>query len=147
MSTKPLALLPFALLTATTAQSDEAAWAVIRSIDVQEIATPDSYRVIKSYPAEIANGVERFDITGFAIPTSDPDADGGLVSTLMLVSDMLTCPFCGLPGHAAALEVTLDAPLVIEEGARITLRGALELNRDPDTWQAATLTGATRVGS
>lgn len=137
-----LSILPFAVL-AGGAHADEAAWSLLRGIDVQEIVTPDSYRTIKTYPAEIENGVARFDITGFAIPTEE----GAMVRTLMLVSDMVTCPFCGLPDHAAALEVTLDEPIAVEEGQRITLRGALELNRDPDTWQAATLTGARLIPS
>ncbi len=142
MQRAALSFLPLAVL-AGGAHADESSWALLRGIDIQEVVTADSYRAIKTYPAAIENGVAQFDITGFAIPTEE----GAVVRTLMLVSDMLTCPFCGLPDHAAALEVTLDAPIAVEEGQRITLRGALELNRDPDTWQAATLTGARLVPS
>lgn len=137
-----LSILPVAVL-AGGAQADEAAWSVLRGIEIEEIVTADSYRAVKTYPAAIENGVAQFDITGFAIPMEE----GATIRTLMLVSDMLTCPFCGLPDHAAALEVTLDAPIAVEEGQRITLRGALELNRDPETWQAATLTGARLIPS
>lgn len=137
-----LSILPVAVL-AGGAQADEAAWSVLRGIEIEEIVTADSYRAVKTYPAAIENGVAQFDITGFAIPMEE----GATIRTLMLVSDMLTCPFCGLPDHAAALEVTLDTPIAVEEGQRITLRGALELNRDPETWQAATLTGARLIPS
>ncbi|SFJ06515.1 hypothetical protein [Jannaschia pohangensis] len=143
MQSKAIALLPFAVL-AGGANADEAAWDVIRSIDVQEKMTETSYRAIKTFPAAIENGVEQFDITGFVIPM-DGFEPGAKVTTLMLVSDMVTCPFCGLPDHAAALEVALATPLDLTEGERITLRGALELNHDPETAQAATLTAAKRV--
>ncbi|MCK0167820.1 hypothetical protein MWU52_09700 [Jannaschia sp. S6380] len=142
MLVRSLPLLPFAAL-AGGASADEAAWSFIRGIEVEEVVTQDSYRAIKTYPAEIENGVAQFDITGFAMPLEE----GALVRTLMLVSDMVTCPFCGLPDHAAALEVTLADPIKVEEGQRVTLRGALELNRDPETWQAAVLTGARLIPS
>lgn len=142
MPAKPIALLPLALL-ASTASAEEAAWDVLRAIEVEEQVATDSYRAIKSYPAAIENGVERFDITGFAVPLEE----GAVVRTLLLVSDMLTCPFCGARDHAAALEVTLAEPIAVEEGQRITLRGALELVRDPETWQAARLTSARLVPS
>ena len=140
---RALTALPLALL-ATGAGADEAAWDILRGIEIQEIVTEDSYRAVKIFPAEIENGVERFDITGFAIPLGE---NGALVRSIMLVSDMLTCPFCGQPDHAAALEVVLDTPVAFEEGQRVTLRGVLEINRDPQTWQAATLTQARLLPS
>lgn len=148
MCRKPLQILPLTLAAGavgtTAVQADEGAWDLIRGIDVKEEVTDTTYKAIKTFPAAIENGVEQFDITGFAMPYTDED---GMTQTLMLVSDMVTCPFCGLPDHAAALEVTLAEPVVIEDGQRITLRGALNLNHDPETWQAATLNGARLLGS
>ncbi|MGB3556117.1 MAG: hypothetical protein WBA25_15925 [Jannaschia sp.] len=137
MQTKLLPFLPFAVL-AGAASADEGAWDILRGVDVTEEVTPTSYRAVKIFPAAIRDGVEQFDITGFAIPM-DGAEDGADVTTLLLVSDMLTCPFCGLPDHAAALEVSLADPINVVEGQRVTLRGILEPNLDPETAQVATL--------
>ncbi|MEL6586368.1 MAG: hypothetical protein AAFY65_16060 [Pseudomonadota bacterium] len=142
MQKAPLSLIPFAVM-ANAASAEEANWSVIKGIDIKEVVTEDSYKAVKIFPSAIENGVEQFDITGFAMPFSE----GGLTTSLMLVSDMVTCPFCNLPDHAAALEVTLAEPIAIEDGQRITLRGALNVIHDPETWQAAVLRDAHIVES
>lgn len=121
---------------------DSAAWDLIGAIEVTEIATATTYEVRKVFPAEIQNGVERFDITGFAVPLS---MDGD-VSELIIVSDMGFCPFCGDPEHGKALQVSLVTPIpMFEDGTRLTLRGSLETIDDPQTWQSALMRDAVVV--
>lgn len=142
-ATSTLALL--AVGTTTPALANDDPWAVLSAIEIDEIVSEGSYRVVKTYPVEIENGVERFQITGYAMPlTPEP---GTATTQVMLVSDMGDCPFCGSPEHGGQLQVELAEPVVIEDGARISVVGALELVDDPETWQAAIMRGATVTGS
>lgn len=138
----------FALMAAGYALPTMAAddpWAVLSNIEIEEITTDGAYRVVKSYPAEIENGVEKFAITGYAVPlTLDPSEP---TLELMLVADMGDCPFCGSSQHQGQLQVELDEAVVIEEGQKISVVGALELMHDPETWQAAIMRGAKITGS
>ena len=121
---------------------DSAAWDVLAAIEIEEIVTETTYQVRKIFPAEIKDGVAQFDITGFAVPLGDTRN----VRDFMLVSDIGFCPFCGDPAHGTALQVTLAAPLdVVEEGTRLTLRGALETIQDDQTWQSAIMRDAVVI--
>lgn len=125
--------------TATAGLADNDPWALLSSIAIEEIFTGDTYEVVKIFPAEIENGIEKFDITGYVVPLSP----GAEVTELLLVSDMGACPFCGGSDHGGSLQVSLAEPLIgIEEGARMTLRGSLEPVTDPETWQAAIMRDA-----
>lgn len=121
---------------------DSTAWDLLEAIEVEEIVTETSYEVRKIFPSEIKDGVEQFDITGYAVPLGS----GTNVSELMLVSDMGFCPFCGDPDHGTALQVSLAEPLpILEEGTRLQLRGSLETITDSATWQSAVMRNARLV--
>lgn len=144
--TATLAVSTTALAAASSAfaeQIDSAAWDLIESIAVEEIVSDTSYEVRKVFPAEIKDGISQFDITGFAVAVNGGDSD---VTELFLVSDMGFCPFCGDPAHGSALQVTLTSPIpMFEDGARLSLRGALEPVTDPQTWQSAVMRNATII--
>ena len=121
---------------------DSPEWDLIGAIEITEIATDTTYEVRKVFPAEIKDGVARFDITGFAVPLSMD----GEVSELIIVSDMGFCPFCGDPEHGKALQVSLATPIpMFEDGTRLTLRGTLETITDPETWQSALMRDAVVI--
>lgn len=115
------------------------AWELLADIEIEEIVTETSYEVRKIYPAEIENGVEKFDISGYVVPLySETD-----IKEFILISDMGFCPFCGDPDHGTSLQVNLtEAMPNYIEGQRITVRGALEPVTDTETWQTTVLTGA-----
>lgn len=136
-STSLLALAAFAVpITPLWANDDP--WALLAAIEVDEIISDTSYTVKKTYPDAIRNGAQEFRITGYAVPMF-PGVAG---RDLLLVSDMGDCPFCGQPDHGASLQIQLDEDVLIDEGQRISVIGALELVDDPETWQAAILRGA-----
>lgn len=121
-------------VVAGTAMAGTDGWALLASIGIEEIETATDYRVVKTFPSEIENGVERFDITGFAVPVSD-DPD---IREFIIVSDMGFCPFCGSAEHGTSLVVrTVDPVGDIAEGQRVTVRGTLEPVRDPGTLMSA----------
>lgn len=121
---------------------DSPAWDALAAIEIEEIVTDTSYEVRKIFPVEIKDGVEQFDITGFAVPLGDT----ANVREFMIVSDMGFCPFCGDPEHGTALQVTLTEPLpFVEEGMRLTLRGSLETIKDSQTWQSAIMRDAVVI--
>lgn len=114
-------------------------WELLRGVEVEEIVGEDSYEVRKVFPAEIEDGIEKFDITGYVAGLWTEEN----VQEFILISDMGFCPFCGDPEHGTALQVKLDTPMaVLQEGQRVTLRGQLEAVRDPRTTQSTRLTGA-----
>lgn len=123
------------LMASTTPEG----WDLLRGVAVEEIVTDTSYMVRKIFPAGMENGIEQFELTGYVVLTW---ADEN-VTEFMLISDMGLCPFCGDPEHGTALEVRLDVPVAaLTDGARITVRGALEAVTDTETTQAARLTAA-----
>ncbi|UWQ18625.1 hypothetical protein [Jannaschia sp. M317] len=131
-----LAALPFA--SAALAEADPA-WHLLGQIEVTEHESADSWSVTKRFPAEIENGVDTFEISGYLI------AVGWEAETrdYMLVSDLGQCPFCGSGDHGTAIEVRLTDPLpVTDEAQHATLRGMLQLVRDPSTMQAVVMTDA-----
>ncbi|MGH1368846.1 MAG: hypothetical protein ACRBCL_09525 [Maritimibacter sp.] len=143
MHTSPLALAAVLTGFATSAFASDDPWALLAGIEIEEIDAQGDYMVKKTYPAGIAQGAESFRITGYAVPlTLEP---GAATQEIMLVSDMGNCPFCGSSEHSATLQVELDRPVVLEEGAKVSVVGALELIDDPQTWQAAIMRGATLV--
>lgn len=74
-------------------------------------------------PVGEQNGVAVYEMTGYIVLQKADRA----VQEFMLVSDMGLCPWCGNAGHGGAVEVQLADPnFRIEDGARITVRGALE---------------------
>lgn len=124
-------------------QIDSAAWDLLEAISVEEVISDTTYEVRKVFPAEIADGIAQFDITGFAVAL---DGNGSDVSELFLVSDMGFCPFCGDPAHGSALQVSLTTPIpMFEDGTRLSLRGALEAVTDTETWQSAVMRNATII--
>lgn len=129
---------PFAM-TAGVAWAEDASWALLDQIEIEEIVTDTSYEVRKIYPSAIENGVEQFDISGYVVPLySETD-----IKEFILISDMGFCPFCGDPDHGTSLQISMAEPLPsYVEGERITLRGALEPVTDSETWQTTILTGA-----
>ncbi|MEL6960226.1 MAG: DUF3299 domain-containing protein [Pseudomonadota bacterium] len=130
---------PFAM-SAGVAWADDAAWDLLKQIEVQEYFTDTTYEVRKIFPAAVENGIEQFDITGYMVPLYGDDTG---ITDFILVSDMGFCPFCGSPEHGTNLQVTMAEPLTgYVEGSRITVRGALEAVTDSETWQTTILTGA-----
>lgn len=128
-------------LAASFVWADETvkSWEILAAITVEEIITDTTYEVRKIFPTAIENGIDQFDITGYIVPLTD-EAE---ISDFILVSDMGFCPFCGSPEHGTSLQVTMANPLKgFEEGARITLRGALQTITDPKTWQTTIMINA-----
>ena len=124
----------------TLAQTD--VWALLGEVEIDEIVTDTSYEVKKTFPKQLDDGIQELTITGYAMPLTP----GSVISELLLVSDMGTCPFCGSGDHGTSLKVTLAEPLSdFEDGARITLKGALTAVRDTTTWQSAVLENAILV--
>ena len=134
-----------AFMSSTTgvwAQSND--WDLLRGIEITETVTDTSYRVDKSFPTEIRNGRAGMVLTGYVVPITP----GAQVRELILVSDMGFCPFCGDPDHGASIRVTLATPVNdITEGTRITLRGDMTPDSDPETWNAAILENAVVIPS
>lgn len=139
--------LAFTLALGTTASAAMAGsdpWELLSGIEVDEVLDGDRYEVTKVFPQSVLDGIDDFFITGYAVPLSPGEA----ITSLILVSDMGNCPFCGSGGHAATLQVELDEPILgLEEGARISVRGALEAVTDSETWQATIMRNARVVGS
>ncbi|PVA08359.1 hypothetical protein [Thalassorhabdomicrobium marinisediminis] len=122
------------------ADASPAPWDLLKAIEIEEIVTDTSYEVRKNFPASVENGIAQFDITGFVVPLFGDETG---LTEIVLVSDMGFCPFCGSPEHGTNLRVSLAEPLIgVEEGARISLRGALEPVTDSETWETMILTGA-----
>lgn len=120
--------------------ADNNGWDRLKSIETEEIVTDTSYEVRKIFPSELKDGIEQFDLTGYVVLLW---ADEN-VQEFMLISDMGFCPFCGDPEHGTALQVSLENPAAkLEEGARITVRGALEAVTDTETTQTTRLVAAT----
>lgn len=144
-ATSSLALsFAFGTLATTAALASDDPWALLSGVAIDEKIDGDSYTVTKVFPAEIENGIKDFFITGYAVPLTP----GERVSELMLVSDMGNCPFCGSGDHGVSLQVELDEPIIgLEEGTRISLRGALEPVHDTETWQSTILRAARVVDS
>lgn len=128
---------------ASQAIANDAGWALLKTIGLEEIVTETSYEVRKSFPEELTEPVEGFSLTGFVVPLWD---EGG-IKNFILVSDMGFCPFCGDPEHGTAVQVELDAAdPTLEEGMRITVTGLLEPVHDPETMQSVRLVGASVIG-
>ncbi|MGV6840701.1 MAG: hypothetical protein ACWA40_10970 [Planktomarina sp.] len=120
----------------------EAAWDVIRSVDVQEIVTDTTYEARKTFPDVLANGINGFELTGFVMLTLSEEN----VEEFILVSDMGACPYCGSGDHGATVQVKLgNAADRLQDGARITVQGALMPVYDPETWQSTILENARIV--
>mgnify|MGYP000571985175 CR=1 FL=1 len=113
-------------------------WDLLASIEIEEIITDTSYEVRKTFPSEVENGIEQFDISGYLVPLSE----GPWMYDFILISDMGFCPLCGSAEHGTSLQVSMAEPVLYEEGKRITLRGALEPITDTETWQTTILTSA-----
>lgn len=128
-----------AIPLAAAAQASPDAWHLLGQIEVTEHETADSWSATKRYPAELENGADEFEITGYLVPVGWEEE----TRDFMLVSALGQCPFCGSGDHGTAIEVQLADPLPIsEEGKRATLRGALTPVRDETTMQAIVMTDA-----
>ena len=94
-ATAPLALaLGFAPFAATAERIEGPAWDLLGSIGVEEIVTETSYEVRKLFPADVVDGIEQFDITGYVVPLYE---EGGELTEFIIVSDMGFCPYFGSP--------------------------------------------------
>ena len=114
-------------------------WDLLREIEIKEELTETSYSAQKNFPAAMKDGIAQFDLTGYVVLLWSE----GDISEFMLISDMGFCPFCGNPEHGTALQVQLQTPnTTVQDGQRITVRGALEPVYDPETSQAARLVEA-----
>lgn len=130
---------PLAVTGGVAFADNTASWDLLAAIEIEEVITDTTYEVRKVFPAAVENGIEQFDITGYIVPLTG----GTDISEFILVSDMGFCPFCGSPEHGTSLQVSMAEPLMgVEEGSRITLRGALEPVNDPETWQTTIMTNA-----
>ena len=145
------ALATIGAATATTApawaEEVHPGWTLIDGIEREEVITADSYAVIKRFPAEVAGGVDEFEIAGYLIPLGF----GAETADWMLVPEAGMCPFCGSSEHGTAIEVSLAEPLAVDaigEDAtkRVVLRGALQTVTDPQTFQAFYMTDARVAG-
>ncbi|MEM6308353.1 MAG: hypothetical protein AAF701_10255 [Pseudomonadota bacterium] len=118
---------------------DDAAWDVVRAVDIQEIVTDTTYEVRKTFPTVVDGGIAQFQLTGFVrLTQSDKNVD-----EFILVSDMGYCPYCGDADHGAALQINLSSfEEEMFEGDRITVMGDLTPIYDRDTWQAYVLQNA-----
>jgi hypothetical protein len=128
--------------TAPQALAQVDVWELLDQIEIEEVITETTYEVKKSLPAEIDQGLSDVQITGYAVPM----IPGEMVQELLLVSDMGLCPLCGSGDHGATLQVSLADPIPgFDASRKITLRGDVQAVRDPETWQAAVMTGAKAV--
>ena len=111
-------------------------WDIIRGVEIKEIVTETTYQVQKTFPKELGSGIQDFEITGYVTLTlSDKN-----VEEFILISDMGFCPYCGDPDHGATVQVKLDTPAPeLEDGAHVTVIGALMPVFDPQTWQSTVL--------
>ena len=144
-----LATIGAATATTTPAWAEEVhpAWTLIDGVEREEIVTDDSYAVVKRFPAEIAGGIDEFEIAGYLIPLGF----GAETADWMLVPEAGMCPFCGSSEHGTAIEVSMAEPIAVDtigEDAtkRVVLRGALHTLKDPETFQALYMTGAQVTG-
>ncbi|MGR3468178.1 MAG: hypothetical protein ACU0CI_09870 [Shimia sp.] len=120
----------FAPLTPVLADTQDA-WALIGDVTKAESAADAALALTALYPAGTEGDAPAFELTGYvALMSASAEA-----SEFILLSDMGFCPWCGETGHGAAVPVTLKAPAgALEDGARITLRGALDVvARDGET--------------
>ena len=125
--------------TATAGFAETDVWSLLSDIGIDEQITEQSYHVVKTFPPRFQSAIEGIEITGYAMPISD----GVTIRELLIVADMGLCPFCGSGEHGGSLLVQLKDPLTeFEEGTRIAVRGTLTPVTDPETWQAAVLSGA-----
>lgn len=131
---------PMSLLAGVAmADQSDAAWDYLAQVEVEEFITETSYEVRKTFPANLEDGIEDFDITGYVVPLTD----GPTVTDFILISDAGFCPFCGSPEHGVSLQVSMASPSPdLVEGARVRLRGLLEAVVDPETFQATKMRDA-----
>ena len=141
---KPLALLSILTLGITTeVNADEAAWALLTSVEIVEEGDDANWRAVKTFPDPLRAAAEDFTITGYVVPVlAEP-----YIQTFMLVSDPADCPFCGSNGYGPVLEVHLKRPIGdLVEFTEMTVRGQRELIEDPETYQAFRLIEAYPMG-
>ena len=130
-----------AILTSLAAAPAAADWDLLAAIEVEEVQVEDRWEARKTYPAALLKAAEDFEITGHVVPV----VAQAELELFLLVPDPDDCPFCGSAGYGPSLEVTMRRPLDAAEGDEVTLRGALEIVADPETWQAVRLTDAVRT--
>ncbi|MBM2576215.1 hypothetical protein JQC91_07845 [Jannaschia sp. Os4] len=143
------ALVTIGAATTTPAWAEEVhpAWSLIEGIEREEVISGDDYAVIKRFPAEIAGGVDEFEIAGYLVPLGF----GAETADWMLVPEAGMCPFCGSSEHGTAIEVSMAEPIAVDEigedaTKRVVLRGSLHALKDPQTFQALYMTGAVVKG-
>ncbi|MGR3492446.1 MAG: hypothetical protein ACU0DW_10330 [Shimia sp.] len=102
-------------------------WALIGDVTTAETAADATLALTKLYPAGMDGDAPTFELTGYV----QLMWAGAETAEFILLSDMGFCPWCGETSHGAAVPVTLKVPAdALEDGARITLRGALDVVAD-----------------
>ena len=113
-------------------------WALISSVEIEEIETETEWLVKKSYPDGLEQGAT-LEVTGFLVPLLAQ----AYQSQFLIVPDPADCPFCGNGGYGPTLEVHVATPLPdLPEFSELTVTGRIELIDSTDTYQALRLVDA-----
>ena len=138
MKRSPLATSAFALAAAQTAiftplsatAEPAQGWDLLQNIKITEEVVDGELQKVKLYPVRMRDGISEYELTGYVRKVTRPRKE---FETFYLISDMGFCPWCGSLDHGAAVQVNLaEAILDLEDGDRITVRGALAPVADPE---------------
>jgi len=130
------------LLAAPPVIADEAAWDLLSSVKIDEVADGDSWKAIKEFPDELAAARESFEIQGFTVPILAQSEQ----LIVLLVEYPADCPFCGGGGYGQGLEVHMRDPLPdMPEFSPLRVRGTLVFVEDPETFHAFLLDDAVPI--
>ncbi|MBB94277.1 MAG: hypothetical protein CML68_06720 [Rhodobacteraceae bacterium] len=121
-------------------------WALLTGASISEtlVDTADgpTYRLDKTFPPDLVAAADSFEIQGHLVPM---EARAQL-DRFTLVPDPANCPFCGNSGYGPSLQVHMKRALPdLPEGTLLVLKGRLELNRGPDTFEMYRLVDAQRI--
>lgn len=138
------AAVALVLLATPVWAQDDAGWALLNAASLSEVTEGGAVRVEKVFPPELVQAAEAFEISGYLVP----NAAQPYLKRFLLVPDPANCPFCGDSGYGPVLEVEMTKALPdLPEGTPLTLKGRLELDRSPETYDLFRLTGAEVVES
>ena len=121
----------------------DAAWLLLGDATVEEKIDGDNWKAIKTFPDDLRAAARGFDVEGYVIPVEVQ----ARFSRFLLVQDPANCPFCGAgDGYGPVLEVEMRRPIPeVPEFSRLRVKGTLEFNEDPETFQMFTLVDAVVV--
>ncbi|MEM8729102.1 MAG: hypothetical protein AAGF79_04215 [Pseudomonadota bacterium] len=119
-------------------------WTLLMGAELTETGTGADLHLVKTFPTALETAAPQFEIAGYLVPVlAEPFLD-----RFLLVPDPADCPYCGLGGYGPSLEVDMKRALPdLPEGAFLTLRGRLELNRDGDSFELYRLVDAVEIAS